>query len=116
MKIGDRLSKFSVQVTQLASKMKLNYLNEHLIKQLLRSSSSAALNYSEARGAASDRDYVHKTRISLKEIKESKQNIELLLATNDRFKPDLITLHQESDELAAILYTCIVRATSKYDT
>ncbi len=93
--------------------MKLNYLNEHLVRQLLRSSSSAALNYAEARGAESDRDYVHKTRIALKEIKESKQSIELLIVTNECFKTELLNLFQESDELAAILYTCIMRTTSK---
>ncbi len=66
MKIGDRLSKFSIRVIQIASNMKLTYLNEHLVRQLLRSSSSAALNCAEASGAESDRDYVHKTRIALK--------------------------------------------------
>lgn len=37
-----------------------NYAAEHLTKQLIRSASSAALNYGEAQSAESKRDFITK--------------------------------------------------------
>jgi four helix bundle protein len=113
MKIGDRLSNFSISVIHLTKSIKPSYMHDHLVNQLLRSSSSASLNYAEAEGASSDRDYIHKVRISLKEIKESKQCILLLIEAIENPSQTFHLLYKESNELAAILYTCIQKAQSK---
>ena len=42
----------------------------HLTGQLLRSGTAPAPNYAEARGAESDRDFVHKMKVVLKELNE----------------------------------------------
>jgi four helix bundle protein len=39
--------------------------------QLLRSGTSAALNYGEAQSAESRKDFIHKMKISLKELRET---------------------------------------------
>jgi four helix bundle protein len=52
---------------------------KHLYSQLVRSSTSAALNYGEAQTAESKNDFVHKLGIVLKELKETEVNLEILL-------------------------------------
>ena len=42
----------------------------HIASQLLRAGTSPAPNYAEARGAESDRDFVHKMKVVLKELNE----------------------------------------------
>ncbi|MCG2459288.1 four helix bundle protein [Flavobacteriaceae bacterium F89] len=46
--------------------------------QLLRSAVSSALNFGEMQGAVSDRDFVNKASICLKELKESRINLKIL--------------------------------------
>ena len=43
----------------------------HCAQQLIRSSTSPAANYAEARAAESRRDFVHKMQICLKELRET---------------------------------------------
>tara|TARA_R110001592_G_scaffold8657_1_gene47053 strand:+ start:1019 stop:1228 length:210 start_codon:yes stop_codon:yes gene_type:complete len=45
---------------------------------LLRSTGSSALNFGEAQGANTDKDYINKASISLKEFKESRVNLKIL--------------------------------------
>lgn len=47
---------------------KTSYEGDHLSKQLIRSSTSAALNYGEARSAESRNDFIHKQGIVLKNL------------------------------------------------
>ena len=46
--------------------------------QLLRSGGSSALNFGEAEGTNSDRDYINKCTLPLKELKESRVNLKIL--------------------------------------
>ena len=50
--------------------------------QLLRSTGSTALNFGEAQGTNSDRDYINKSSINLKELKESRVNLKILNKVN----------------------------------
>jgi four helix bundle protein len=73
--------------------------------QLLRSGGSPALHYGEASGAESTNDFVHKLRIALKELKESRSNLKIqglsrLMLTTD---VDHQWLTKECGELIAIL-------------
>ncbi len=84
-----------------------------LIDQITRSSSSAALNYSEAIVSASDKDYANKVRISLKEMNETCATLRLL---ESRINDDIgciDDLKRESDELVSILSACCRKAEAK---
>ena len=50
----------------------------HVAEQLLRSGTSPAANYGEARGAESRNDFIHKLRIVVKELNESIIWLEIL--------------------------------------
>ena len=45
--------------------------SKHISRQILRSGTSPAPNYGEARGAESRADFVHKLKIALKELNET---------------------------------------------
>src|SRR4051812_32239200 len=56
--IEDRLIDFGAQVIFLAGKMPLSRPAQHIAQQMLRSGTSPAPNYGEARGAESRADFV----------------------------------------------------------
>jgi four helix bundle protein len=55
---------------------------KHLVTQLLRSGTSPAPNYAEARGAESDRNFIHKLKIVLKESEETIQWLQVGIWSN----------------------------------
>lgn len=110
-----RLVKFSANVIIHASILKKDFASEHLIKQLIRSSTSAALNYGEAQSAESKRDFIHKMKICLKELRESQVNMQimeeasLVQGDKDKFKEN----QKECSELVAIFTTSIKTSNKK---
>ena len=69
--LQDRLSNFAVKIISVADKMSKTKAGNHLANQILRSGTSPALNYAEAQGAESKKDFIHKMRIVLKELRET---------------------------------------------
>jgi four helix bundle protein len=69
--IQERLVAFAVAVIALCNKLPEDRAGSHIALQLLRSATSPAPNYAEARGAESDRDFLHKLKIVLKKLNES---------------------------------------------
>lgn len=53
-------------------------MTSHLGGQLLRSATSPALNYGEAQGAESKKDFIHKLGVVLKELRESLNCLKIL--------------------------------------
>lgn len=69
--LEERLIKFSVNVLNITETMSTSYAGIHLSKQLIRSGTSPTLNYAEAISAESRKDFIHKIKISLKELRET---------------------------------------------
>ena len=69
--LENRLIDFAVRVINLADSLPNSAAGKHIARQLLRSGTSPAPNYAEARGAESDADFVYKLRIALKELNET---------------------------------------------
>lgn len=106
-----RLINFSVGIILLCGKTEGHFAQEHLSKQLIRSATSAALNYGEAQSAASSKDFIHKMGISLKELRESQVNLKIqegasLIENSENFKNIL----RENNELIAIFVKSIQTA------
>ncbi len=112
--LEERLIKFSVDVILLCKTIDKSFASEHLTKQLIRSSTSVALNYGEARSGESTKDFLHKMKISLKELRESYVNMKiqkgagLILNTQD-----LERLLDKNNQLISIFVTSIKTASSK---
>lgn len=69
--LEERLIKFAAMVIELTDSLRKNRAGLTLIDQMSRSSISAALNYGEAAGAESPKDFVHKLQVVLKELRET---------------------------------------------
>ena len=112
--IEQRLIQFSVDVIKICKKTEKNYASEHLVKQIVRSSTSAALNYGEAQSAESTRDFQHKMKLCLKELRESMINMKIQKQSGlvkDSIRID--KLINENDQLISIFVASIKTATSK---
>lgn len=105
--IEDRLIDFGVLVIQLSGKLPASPAGEHISRQMLRSGTSPAPNYGEARGAESRADFVHKLGIALKELNETKVWLRMIeraqLAAPQAVHPAL----DECQQLARIINASI---------
>ena len=80
--LENRMIDFSIQIVNLIKSLPEDRITNHLCGQLLRSATSPALNYGEAQGAESKKDFVHKLGIVLKELRESLNCLKILAGTN----------------------------------
>ena len=61
----------AVRIIKLSAGLPKTPAGKHIAGQIMRSGTSPAPNYGEARGAESHADFVHKLRIVLKELNET---------------------------------------------
>ncbi|HXD31697.1 MAG TPA: four helix bundle protein [Pyrinomonadaceae bacterium] len=69
--LEERLIDFAVRIVKLSSGLPKTPAGKHVAGQILRSGTSPAPNYGEARGAESHADFIHKLCIVLKELNET---------------------------------------------
>ena len=112
--LEERLIQFAVNVILMCKKVENNFAAQHLANQLIRSATSVALNYGEARSAESTRDFLHKLKICLKELRECLINMKIQKGA-DLVKDieQLNTLIKENDELISIFVVSVKTASSK---
>jgi len=110
--LSERFLEFAASILKLGEKLCKTSTGRHVSGQLTRAGTSAGANYEEACSAESQKDFVHKLQIVLKELKESFYWLRLinqaaLLPTPD---PILIFLLKENKELINIIAKSIVTA------
>ena len=105
--LEDRLIDFGAAVCQLIRRLPTDLAGTHLSRQLIRSATSPAANYAEARGAESRRDFAHKLQICLKELRETHVWLRFV---HRLFGSKIATrqLRQECNELIAIFVKSIL--------
>ena len=106
--LEDRLITFAIRAVKLAGQLPKSVIGIRLSDQLTRASSSAALNYGEAQSAESRKDFIHKVKVVLKELRESNvalKMIEGLNLANDL--QELAWLLKEANELISIFVTSV---------
>ena len=114
MAIGDdleeRLIEFAVRIIKLCNAMPKTTVGRHLGNQLVRSGTSPAFNYGEARAAESKRDFVHKMRVVHKELNESHINLKIIHRSKLLPEKRLNTIMDECDQLCRIFNASIQTA------
>jgi len=70
-KLEQRLIDFAVRIVILSTNLPKTPAGKHIAGQIMRSGTSPAPNYGEARGAESHADFIHKLGIVLKELNET---------------------------------------------
>jgi four helix bundle protein len=69
--LEDRLMDFAVAIVGVVESLPNSKAGNHVAGQLTRSGTSPAPNYGEAQSAESRKDFVHKMKIALKELRET---------------------------------------------
>lgn len=114
--LEDRFIDYSIRISNVVSGIDNSKLGTHIANQLIRSDSSPALNYGEAQSAESRKDFVHKLKIILKELKESRICLKIIdrkpLISNTK---KITSIMKETEELIAIIYKSIKTAKSNID-
>jgi four helix bundle protein len=105
--LEDRLIDFTIVCSDIVEELPITKLANHIGSQLIRASSSGALNYGEAQSAESPNDFVHKLKVVLKELRESRVCLKIILRKpllpSERVQPTL----DECNELIAIFLKSI---------
>src|SRR5437773_10162364 len=77
--LSERLLNFAVRVSRVIDSLPETRLGRHIAGQLVRSGTSPAPNYAEACAAESKKDFIHKLSICLKELRESRCWLQLII-------------------------------------
>ena len=111
--IQRRLASFAVKIFELVGRLPKTPAARHVSGQILRSGTSPAPNYGEARSAESRADFIHKHRIAVKELNET--DIWLLIILEARMAPAILVenLIKEDRKLACILGASIRTAQAR---
>ncbi|OFX59260.1 MAG: four helix bundle protein [Bacteroidetes bacterium GWA2_30_7] len=101
--LEDRLIKFAIRMMEISEKLPNTKAGNHISGQLVRSVSSPALNYGEVQAAESKADFAHKMKIILKELRETRICLKIIIlkplfANPNELQSDI----NESNELISI--------------
>ena len=106
--LEERLIDFCVLIAEIVPELPNTTIGKHLADYLTRSALSSAFNYAESQAAESRRDFVHKLKVVLKELRE----VFMALKISHRLglsgsKTKVSGAIQETDELIAIFFKSI---------
>ena len=101
--LEDRLVNFAVRIIRLTSCLPKTAAGRHIAGQILRSGTSPAPNYGEARGAESMNDFVHKLGLVLKELNETFIWLRIIERSRVLRREMLFDLIDENNELCRII-------------
>ena len=110
--LEERLVDFAVRIVKLSAGLPKTPAGKHIAGQILRSGTSPAPNYGEARGAESHADFVHKLRIVLKELNETSIWLRVIERSQILRKELLTDISGESRELCRIFTASLKTASS----
>jgi four helix bundle protein len=111
--LEDRLVDFAVRIIKLSACLPKTAAGRHIAGQILRSGTSPAPNYGEARGGESSADFIHKVRIVLKELNETSIWLRII-ERSQLLKADLLSdIITENSEFCKIFTTTIRTARSR---
>ena len=110
-KLEDRVMGYAARCVRVCEALPVRRIGSASFSdQLFRSSTSVAANYSEATQSESRKDFIHKLKITLKELNESRTWLRIIGAAQYLKEESLTTLVQESDELIRILSASVITA------
>ncbi len=115
--IHERTFEFACRVIKLHRALSRRFRTDRiLLTQLLRSGTSVGSNLEEAKAAQSRADFIAKTRISLKEARESHYWLRLLEYSESVERSRIHPLVEEASEIVAVLTTIVKKASTSKET
>src|SRR2546425_13246002 len=110
--LEERLINFAIRIIKLSANLPKTPAGKHVAGQILRSGTSPAPNYGEARGAESHADFVHKLGIVLKELNETFIWLRIILGSELLRGELLAGIMEENKELCRIFTSSLKTARS----
>ncbi len=111
--LEDRLLEFAVEIIDVTDALPNTRAANHIAGQLLRSGTSPYGNHGEVESAESRRDFVHKLKVCLKELRETRRWLRLIARLKTVPLPEkLPACIEESEELIRI-FVASVRTAEK---
>jgi four helix bundle protein len=77
--LEDRLLDYAAAIIRLVEELPKTRAGNHVVAQLLRSGTSPLPNHGEAESAESPADFIHKLKVCLKELPETKRWLRLVV-------------------------------------
>ena len=108
--LAERLINFAARIGNVVDALPDTRMDRHVAGQLVRCGTSPAPNYEEACAAESRADFAHKLSICLKELRESRCWIRLIIKTEMLTKHKMVDLLDECNQLCNIVGRSIVTA------
>jgi four helix bundle protein len=110
--LEDRLLEFSARIIRLVDSLPNTRAANHVAGQLLRCGTSPYGNHGEVEAAESRRVFIHKLKVCLKELKETRRWLRLLLKTGLIPEQKMMAILGETEELIKFVFASI-RTTQK---
>ena len=111
--LEDRLIEYVIAIDEIVEQLPNTKLGNYLGGQMIRSGTSPALNYGEAQSAESQKDFIHKIQVVLKELKETRICLKIIIRKPLLEKEKVLTILNENEELIAIFAKSVKTAKSK---
>lgn len=108
--LRERFIDFSVQVISISEELPKTFVGQHLANQIVRSGSSPAFQYAEACDAESRKDFIHKLKIGVKELRETLVCLEIIRRKSFINEENLKSTCDECNELISIMVSSIKTA------
>ena len=104
----DRLVRFAGECIFFTRNLNKSFENEYYKNQLIRSSGSSSLNFGEAQGTITNKDFIFKLGLVVKELKESRNSLKILnyIKEGNEIIRNLLLI--EIEELIAIASKMII--------
>ena len=104
----DRLVRFAGECIFFTRNLNKSFENEYYKNQLIRSSGSSSLNFGEAQGTISNKDFIFIVGLTVKELKESRNSLKILNYIKEGEEITRTLLLKEVEELIAIASKMII--------
>jgi len=105
--LDERLLEFSAGIIRLVDALPNTRAANHLAGQLLCSGTSPYGNHGEVEAAESRKDFIHKLRICLKELKETRRWLRLVRRASFLPHTKIDPVRGEAEELIKIFFASI---------
>jgi four helix bundle protein len=105
--LEDRLLEFSARIIRLVDALPNTRAANHLAGQILRSGTSPYGNHGEVEAAESRKDFVHKLKVCLKELKETRRWLRLVKKSKILPEKNMVLILAESEELIRIFFASV---------
>ena len=109
--LENRIVKFAARCVKVCGALPQKRIgSNNFADQLFRASTSIAANYAEAAEAESRKDFIHKLKVAMKELSETRVWLKIIGESNYLASAKLVKLIGEAEELSRILAASVITA------